>query len=122
MKNNKKEKKENKKILDIVKKEFHYKKNEPSSFDENRIKSIAKSVIVNKAVLQREKDAVKKWQKEYYQELFAAFKALVMEHNERMAFKADILASKILAKRTELDKLKSEIKKLKEEKEVLKHA
>lgn len=118
-----KQQQENKRILDIVKKEFHYNKDETKSgISKDMVKSITKSAIVNNVMVERDKKAVKDWQKNYYNELFSAFKELVMRHNEKMAFKADILASKILAKKTELNKLKAEVKKLKAEKKLLEHA
>jgi len=119
----KKKQEESKRILDIVKREFHYDKDETKScISKDMVKSITKSAIVNNTLIEKDRKAVKNWQKEYYNELFIAFKELVMKHNEKMAFKPDILTSKILAKKTELNKLKSEVKKLQAEKEILENA
>jgi len=119
----KKKQQENKKILNIVKREFHYDKDVTKScISKDMVKSITKSAIVNNTLIEKDRKAVKNWQKEYYNELFSTFKNLVMKHNEKMVFKADILASKILAKKTELNKLKAEVKKLQAEKEILEHA
>jgi len=118
-----KQQEENKRILGIVKKEFHYNKDATQSgISKDMVKSITKSAIVNNVMVERDKKAVKDWQKNYYNELFATFKELIMRHNEKMAFKPDILSSKIQVKKTELNKLKAEVKKLQAEKELIENA
>ena len=79
---------------------------------------LVKSVVVNKAVLKRDKKINEEWQNSYYQELFSAFKKLVSDHNKIYQFKADDLINKITQKQSELKRIKAEIKQLEAEKEL----
>ena len=82
------------------------------------VESLVKSVLVNRAVIKRDKKAKKKWQNDYYQTLFTEFRKLVKKHNEIYEFKAEKLQNDINVKRTQLKTLKAEIKKAEAEKEL----
>jgi len=119
MKKNKKEKKARK-----VEKETRALVNEAFGNKKTKAKKnplvdmLTKTVIVNKAVLKRDKKQLLEWQNNYYQELFSKFKELIDDHNKIFQFKADELVNKIGAKQSELKKLKAEIQKLEAEKEL----
>jgi len=120
MKKNKEEKKarkEEKQTRALVKEAFlpNGKKKETNPLVEN----LVKSVLLNKAVLKKEKKAKKLWQDEYYRNLFAEFTKLVKRHNEIYEIKLDEISNKVEGKKRELKVLKAEIKKAEAEKELL---
>jgi hypothetical protein len=116
-KKEKKARKEEKKTRALVKKTFNpsAKKGEINPM----VESLVKSVLVNKAVLKKNKKALKDWQNDYYYELFPEFKKLVTRHNEIYSLKVNDLIMNINLKKQELKSLVEEIKKLKDEKALL---
>jgi hypothetical protein len=130
MKKNKKERKEEKKIRSIVSREFTSrdkdaeKKHKKFKTVEDKAKdalvdSITKSVLVNKAVLKRDKKAYE--ESAYFETLFSDFQKMVQKLNNKYQFKANDLLSKIDMRKSELKRLKAEIAKLEAEKELKKH-
>jgi len=115
-KKEKKARKEEKKTRAIVNEVFGNKKTKAKN--NKLVESLVKSVVVNKAVLKRDKKINEEWQNSYYQELFSAFKKLVSDHNKIYQFKADDLINKITQKQSELKRIKAEIKQLEAEKEL----
>jgi len=99
------EEKKNNKILKLVKGEFQ-------SLGEEKVESIAKSVVVNENVMKRDAESLKKWQEEYYNVLFGKIKTLIIEHNEKMLFDSNKLSD-------DIDKKRKTIKELKQEKSML---
>ena len=85
------------------------------------VESLVKSVMLNKAVIKKDKKQLLEWQNNYYQDLFSKFKQLIVDHNKIFQFKADDLINKIELKKSELKKLNAEIQKLEAEKELKKH-
>lgn len=121
MKKDKKAKKEDKKNRKLVKDAFRYVDKNGNKTNEVRISkhlihAIADSAKLNKALIKKDNDVIKKWQTTYYQELFSEFKNLVEKHNEIYRHKADKLIMEIDKKKMELKRLKDEIRKLKAEK------
>jgi len=126
-KEQKKARKEEKKVRVTVAEAFtgdkkNAKKNE-------LVDMLTKTVLVNKAVLKRDKKLFEVWQHSYYQELFSKFRELVEEHNKIYQFKADDLLNKINIKETrlktvkqELNQTKEELRRIKLEKGILEHA
>jgi hypothetical protein len=120
----KKAKKEDKKNRKLVKDAFRCVDKNGNKTNEVRISkhlihAIADSRKLNKAMIENEKRAIKKWQTTYYQELFSEFKKLVEKHNQIFQHKADKLIMEIDSKKMELKRLKDEIKRLKAEKAVI---
>ena len=103
-----KEEKKNKKILKLVRTHFPL-------HDENVTEAVAKSVVVNKSLLKKDADRLKKWQEEYYNVLFGKIKTLIIEHNNNMEFDADGLSDEIKNKKLTIRRLKQELGKIKEE-------
>ena len=103
-----KEEKKNKKILKLVKTHLPL-------HDEQMTEAIAKSVVVNKSLLKKDADRLKKWQEEYYNVLFGKIKTLIIEHNKNMEFDADGLGDDIKNKKLTIRRLKQELGKIKEE-------
>jgi len=100
-----KEDKKNEKILKLVKGEF----------GEGLAQPIAEAVIVNKNLLKKDEERLKKWREEYFMSLFLRFKGLITDHNEAMGFKSEELSNDIDAKTKQIKLLKQELGKLKEE-------
>lgn len=124
MKKDKKAKKEDKKNRKLVEDAFRCVDKDGNETNEVRISkhlvhAIADAAKLNKALIKKDKKAIKKWQATYYQELFNEFKKLVEKHNKIYAHKADKLIMEIDNKKSELRRLKEEIKKLKAEKAVI---
>jgi hypothetical protein len=116
MKKSKKEKmarKEEKQTRALVKEAFHSEKTKGK--DNPMVEGLVKSVLVNRAVLKRDKKLNKKWANDYYQELFSKFRKLVEDHNERYQFKANELLNKVNERETKLKNLKDELRRTKEE-------
>ncbi len=120
----KKDLKEEKKIRKQVKKEFGgvvkpYNQFSPLNHDDGSrkkvIDTITKSVILNKTMMERDGEQLKKWQESYYNEMFTEFKEIIRKHNEAMNFKLQDLTDKISSKRKELEGIIEQIKKRKEE-------
>lgn len=55
------------------------------------VEAITKSVILNKRMLGRDQDVLKKWQESYFQELYGEFKKLVEKYNNGLQVKAEKL-------------------------------
>jgi len=87
-------------------------KGEFQSLGEEKVESIAKSVVVNENVMKRDAESLKKWQEEYYNVLFGKIKTLIIEHNEKMLFDSNKLSD-------DIDKKRKTIKELKQEKSML---
>jgi prephenate dehydrogenase len=118
MKIDKKTKKEDKKNRKLVKDAFrgvdmNGKKTNEVRISKHLIHAIAESAKLNKALIKKDKDVIKKWQATYYQELFTEFKNLVEKHNKIYQHKADKLIMEIDNKKSELRRLKEEIRKIK---------
>lgn len=82
--------------------------------DEKIIDGLTKSVKVNKAVLQRDKESHKSWQEEYFQRIYTEFKELVKKHNEILGFETEKLITKIDDLELQVKKYENKVKKLKE--------
>jgi len=122
MKKNKKEKKARKEMKNtrvLVNEAFGNKKTKTKN--NKLVESLVKSVMLNKAVIKKDKKQLLEWQNNYYQDLFSKFKQLIVDHNKIFQFKADDLINKIELKKSELKKLNAEIQKLEAEKELKKH-
>jgi len=122
MKKNKKEKKARKEMKNtrvLVNEAFGNKKTKAKN--NKLVESLVKSVMLNKAVIKKDKKQLLEWQNNYYQDLFSKFKQLIVDHNKIFQFKADDLINKIELKKSELKKLNAEIQKLEAEKELKKH-
>ncbi len=118
----KKNKKDFKILCETVRKEFDEKPihgNPSIKLSDNLIKAIAKSASLNKSIVKSDKKMIKKWQKEYMNELFSDFQRLVRNYNEKMGFKANKLINEIDSLKNQKNRLKNEINALQKEKEAL---
>ena len=102
-----KEDKKNEKILKLVKSQF--------PLSDEFVEPIAKSVVVNKNLLKRDEELLKKWQEEYYNVLFSKIKKLIIEYNNNMGFHAETLDNEINTKKKSIKLLKQELNQLKED-------
>jgi transcriptional regulator with AAA-type ATPase domain len=119
-----------KKIHSIVNKEFNKRvgKQKKSSKCFNKrddkksnqlVDAITKSVILNKRMLNRDKDVLKKWQESYFQELYSEFKKLVEKYNNGLQVKAETLTNKISDLKIEKRRLQDDVRELEVKKKVL---
>ena len=105
----KKDKKEFQGICENVKENFS-----PRGLSKDFIHSIAKSVKVNKTLLEKDKKVIEEWYENFYhQELFSKFKKLIDEHNEKIKFNVDDMSNRIRELQTIIVKKERELKKLK---------
>jgi hypothetical protein len=126
----KKQAKKEKKIHSIVKEEFKqriggqkkndafYNKKDKQKTNE-LVEAITKSVILNKRMLGRDQDVLKKWQESYFQELYGEFKKLVEKYNNGLQVKAEELKSKIADLKIEKRRLQDDVRELETKKKVL---
>ena len=129
----KKQAKKEKKIHSKVKKVFGTKvdqynpKNRISKIDRKKekrknnelVEAITKSVILNKRMLGRDKDQLKRWQESYFQELYSEFRTLVEKYNNGLQSKAETLKEKISDLKIERRRLQDEVRELETKKKVL---
>lgn len=83
------------------------------------VDAITKSVILNKRMLNRDKDVLKKWQESYFQELYSEFKTLVEKYNNGLQVKAETLTNKIADLKIEKRRLQDDVRELEAKKKVL---
>ncbi len=126
----KKQAKKEKKIHSKVKKVFgtrvektpknseYYNKKDKRKNNE-LVDAIAKSVILNKRMLNRDKDVLKKWQESYFQELYSEFRKLVEKYNNGLQVKAETLTNKISNLKIEKRRLQDEVRELEVKKKTL---
>ena len=122
--------KKEKKIRSIVKNEFNqrirgqkkntvlYNKKDKEKTNE-LVDAITKSVILNKRMLNRDKDVTKKWQESYFQELYSEFRKLVEKYNNGLQVKAETLTNKISDLKIEKRRLQDDVRELEVKKKVL---
>jgi hypothetical protein len=83
------------------------------------VEAITKSVILNKRMLGRDKDQLKRWQESYFQELYSEFRKLVEKYNNGLQTKAETLKEKISDLKIERRRLQDEVRELETKKKVL---
>jgi hypothetical protein len=83
------------------------------------VEAITKSVILNKRMLGRDQDVLKRWQESYFQELYGEFKTLVEKYNNGLQIKAEELKGKISDLKIEKRRLQDEVRELETKKKVL---
>jgi hypothetical protein len=125
----KKQAKKEKKIHSKVKKVFgtrvektpknseYYNKKDKRKNNE-LVDAIAKSVILNKRMLNRDKYVLKKWQESYFQELYSEFRKLVEKYNNGLQVKAETLTNKISDLKIEKRRLQDEVRELEVKKNI----
>lgn len=126
----KKQVKKEKKIHSIVNKEFNkrvgkQKKNskyfnkEDNKKNNRLVEAITKSVVLNKRMLNNDKNQFKKQQESYFQELYFEFRTLVEKYNNGLQVKAETLINKISDLKIEKSSLQYDVKELEARKKVL---
>jgi hypothetical protein len=83
------------------------------------VESLTQSVLLNKVMMKRDKNQIKKWQESYYQELFGEFKNFIEKYNDALQIKAEKLSMSVGDLRIEKKNLLLEIEKLEKKKMVL---
>jgi len=83
------------------------------------VESLTQSVLLNKAMMKRDKNQTKKWQESYYQELFGEFKVFIDKYNDALQIKAEKLSKSVSDLKIERKNLQLEIEKLEKKKMVL---
>jgi hypothetical protein len=83
------------------------------------VEAITKSVILNKRMLGRDQDVLKKWQESYFQELYGEFKTLVEKYNNGLQVKAEKLTNSIADLKIEKRRLQDDVRELETKKKVL---
>jgi len=83
------------------------------------VEAITKSVILNKRMLGRDQDVLKKWQETYFQELYSEFRKLVEKYNNGLQVKAETLGNKIADLKIEKRRLQDDVRELETKKKVL---
>lgn len=83
------------------------------------VEAITRSVILNKKMMNNDKDVLKKWQESYFQELYSEFKNLVEKYNNGLQVKAEELTDKISDLKIKKRILKDEVRELEAKKKTL---
>jgi len=109
----KKAKKKFKKIENVVEKQFSSRNG--VGISKNMIHSIVKGVNLNKTLIERDKEQLKKWQEDYYQQLFSEFKILIERYNQIYKTKIEDLESDIKGKERYVEILDAKIEKKKKQ-------
>jgi archaellum component FlaC len=126
----KKQVKKEKKIHSIVNKEFNkrvgkqkkdskYFNKQDKKKNNQLVEAITKSVVLNKRMLNNDKNRFKKQQESYFQDLYSEFRILVEKYNNGLQVKAETLTNKISDLKIEKSSLQYDVKELEARKKVL---
>jgi len=83
------------------------------------VDAITKSVILNKKMMGRDKDVLRKWQESYFQDLYSEFRKLVEKYNNGLQVKAEELTNKISDLKIERRRLQDDVRELETKKKAL---